>query len=101
MIVTSGNLAASLGRQGKYAEAAEIGREVLVSSTRLLGAEHKETLFSATNLADSLRQCGQKTEAEQLLRETLALSPRALGPAHEHTQRVLQDLRALGLDLAA
>ena len=95
------NLATSLSEQGKDAETPEIQREDHVSTTRLLGAEHEQTLTSATNLAGSLGDCGQKTEAEQLLRETLALSPRALGPAHEHTQRVLQDLRALGLDLAA
>ena len=90
----SANLAASLSQQGKHAEAAEIEREVLVSTTRLLGAEHEETLRLATNLAFSLSQCGQKTEGEQLLHDTLALSRCAIDPAHNHTQNVLQAPRA-------
>ena len=50
----------------------ETEREVLVQKTRLLGAEHKQTLVAACNLGFSLSECGQKTEAEQLLRGTLA-----------------------------
>ena len=84
-------MATSLSAQGKHTEAVEIKREVLVSQTRLLGAEHEKTLMSAHNLGFSLSQCGQKTEAEQLLRDTLALSRRALGPAHHITQSLLQD----------
>ena len=99
-LITAGNFATSLAGQGKYAEAARIEREVLVSTTRLLGAEHEETLISAFNLAISLSQCrrrGHKAEGQQLLRGTLALSLRALGPTHRFTQRVLQNMRALGL----
>ena len=50
-LTMSTNLASSLGRQGKHAEATEIDREVLVLKTRLLGAEHLKTLVSALNLA--------------------------------------------------
>ena len=73
----------------------EMQREDFVSSTRLLGAEHEETLISASNLTLSLLRCGLKTEAKQLFRKTLALSRRALGPTHMGTQRVLRNLRAL------
>ena len=72
-----------------------IEREVLLQKTRLFGAEHEETLDSATNLAFSLSHCGLKTEAEPFLRDTVALSRRALGPNHGLTQRALQKLRAL------
>ena len=89
-------MATTLPTQGKHAEAAEIQREVLFSTTRLLGAEHEHTLMMATNLEASLLQCGLKTEAGQILRETLVLSRRALGPAREGTLRVLQNLRILG-----
>ena len=91
-------------KSGKYAEAAEIHREVFLSATRLLGAEHEEALVTAKNLANSLAGSGQKTEAEQLLRDTLvlprdtlALSRCALGPNHKHTQNLLRNLCALGL----
>ena len=93
-LTTSANLAFSLSEQGKYTEAVEIQREVLVSTTSLLGAEHERTLLSASNLASSLWQCGKKTEVEQLLRETLVLSRRVLGPTHKHTQYVTEFLRA-------
>ena len=40
-------------RQGKHAEAVEIEREVLVSTTSLIGGEHEHTLISAFNLRRS------------------------------------------------
>ena len=46
----AGNLAASLSRQGKYAEAEKIEREVLAVSKRVLGAEHPDTLTTASSL---------------------------------------------------
>ena len=85
-------MAVSLPGQGKHTEAAEIKREVLASTTRLLGADHEHTLATATNLASSLCQYGQKTKAVQILRETLALSQRALGPNHSQAHIVLQNL---------
>ena len=69
---------------------------MFVSTTRLLGAEHEETLTSTANLALSLSDSGQKTEAEQLLRETLALSRHAPGPTRKQTQIVFRKLRVLG-----
>ena len=44
-----GDLAASLVGQGKYADAERINREVLGVQKRVLGAEHPETLRSASN----------------------------------------------------
>ena len=74
----------------------EIEREVLVKKTRLLGAEHEETLISASNLADSLSRCGQNAEGTQRYCEALALSRRALGPAHGLAHQILANMRALG-----
>ena len=96
-LVTPSNLATSLSEQGKYAEALEIEREILVSRTRLLGVEHEDTLASATNLAGSLSRLGRKMAAEKILRKTLALCRRTLGPDHKLTQLVLQYFRVLGL----
>ena len=50
-LATAGNLARSLSRQGKHAEAEEMQREVLVAQTRVLGPEHADTLTTAGDLA--------------------------------------------------
>ena len=76
-LILSGNLAASLLRQGDYAEALEIQHEVIVQQTRLLGAEHESTLTLAVNLVVPLRECGKKTECEQRLRDARWLCPGA------------------------
>ena len=96
-LITSGNLAVSLSEQGKYADAAEIEREVLVQRARLLGAEHEGALISAFNLVGSLPRCGQNMECEQILRGTLALARRAIGPTHELAQEILARVRRIGL----
>jgi prophage DNA circulation protein len=46
--------AVSLSRQGKYAEAELIERDLHGVLMRVLGAEHPNTLATAANLADSL-----------------------------------------------
>ena len=86
-----------LFEQGKHAEAVEIEREVLVHTTRLLSAESKITLTSASNLAILFFKCGQQTEVGKILRDTLALCQRALDAAHEQTPSMLRNLRALDL----
>ena len=58
-LATSGNSAVSKG-QGKYAGVVEIEREVPVSQTRLLGAEHEGTLPLAIYMAVSLSYGGQR-----------------------------------------
>jgi hypothetical protein len=54
----------SLSRQGKYAEAEKMEREVLAERKRVLGAEHPDTLTAAGNLADSLKRQGKYAEAD-------------------------------------
>ena len=71
-LAVSANLAVSLPDQDKHAEVVAIQREVLASTTCLLGAEHEATLILATNLVVSLSHCDQRTEAQQLFLETLA-----------------------------
>ena len=63
-LTASANLVVSLLYQGNCVKAVEIKREVLVQKTRLLGAEHEETLITATNLALLFWQYGQKMECE-------------------------------------
>ena len=72
-LTTANNLASSLSRQGKHAEAEEMRREVLAVRKRVLGAEHPSTLQTAHNLASSLSHQGKHAEAEEVLREVLAV----------------------------
>ena len=46
-LTTASNLAQSLSRQGKHAEAEDMEREVLAVRKRVLGAEHPDTLAAA------------------------------------------------------
>jgi len=73
------NLAASLGRQGKYDEAEKMQREVLAVKQRMLGAEHPDTLMTANNLAASLTRQEKYDDAEKMMREVLAVKQRVLG----------------------
>ncbi len=96
-LMSASNLAASLSRQGKYADAERIEREVLGVQKRVLGAEHPDTLTSACNLATSLSDQGKHVEAELMLHATLSSCQRVLGPAHPNTlknARSLENLRA-------
>jgi hypothetical protein len=81
----AGDLALSLKRKGKYAEAEKMGREVFAVSKRVLGAEHPHTLTAAGNLAASLSRPRKYAEAEKMEREMLAVRKRVLGAEHPHT----------------
>ena len=52
---TAGNLACSLHKQGKHAEAEKMEREVLAAQQQVLGAKHPDTLTTAGNLAKTLK----------------------------------------------
>ena len=67
-------------------------REVHAVQTRVLGAEHADTLTTAGNLAISLNQQGKHAEAEQMQREVLAAQTRVLGPEHDDTLTTADDL---------
>jgi hypothetical protein len=86
-LTSANNLALSLSRQGKHAEAERIQREVLGASVqrRVLGEEHPETLTSAVNLASSLSGQGKHAEAERIKREVLGVERRVLGDEHPST----------------
>ena len=67
-------------------------REVHAVQTRVLGAEHADTLTTAGNLALSLFHQGKYAEAEQMQREVLAAQTRVLGPEHDDTLTTADDL---------
>ena len=52
-LTTASNLAITISKQGKYAEAEQMQREVLAAQERHLGADHPDTVTTAGNLADS------------------------------------------------
>ena len=62
-LTTANNLARSLSRQGKHAEAEEMRREVLAVRKRVQGAEHPDVLTVASNLAIPLSSQGKHAEA--------------------------------------
>jgi hypothetical protein len=79
------NLAQSLKEEGRYAEAERIHREVNGIMTRVLGAEHPETLTSACEIASCLRKQAKHAKAEQINREVHAVQKRLLGAEHHDT----------------
>ena len=50
-------LAWALADMGRYAEACELGKDILARGRRVLGEDHPDTLTSASNLAADLRGC--------------------------------------------
>jgi hypothetical protein len=79
------SLAAALSGQGKDAEAEPVQRELHALRTRLLGAEHADTLMGASQLTSTLSNLGKHAEAEQIIREVLAAERRVLGAEHPDT----------------
>ena len=73
------NLGNARDKDGKYADAERINREVLGVERRVLGEEHPETLTTASNLAQSLSKQGKHAEAERINREVLGARRRVLG----------------------
>ena len=70
------NLGQSLYGDGKYGEAERMFREVHGIRTRVLGAEHPETLTCAGEIALCLMSQGKHAKAEQINHEVHALEKR-------------------------
>ena len=78
-LLAAHNLGECRLRDGDYAEAERIQREVLGVSRLVLGEEHHSPLTSAGNLAASLSLQGKHANAERINREVLAVRRRVLG----------------------
>ena len=87
-------LALARDRDGAYAEAERIHREVLDVQRRVLGDEHRNTLIAASSLASSLSYQGKHVQAERIQRELLGAKRRALGEGHLSTLMSAADLAA-------
>jgi eukaryotic-like serine/threonine-protein kinase len=79
-------------RQGKFAEAEALYREVLTGRRLELGADHVETLRAISNLGQVAEQQGRLTEAEQHFRESLAEHRRVYGEGDRATLNVKSHL---------
>ena len=79
------NLANTLSREKKYADAEQLERETLEAERRVLGPEHPYTAETIDNLAYTLLQEKQYPEAEKMQRESLEIEKKTLGPEHPDT----------------
>ena len=68
------NLADCRVRDGEYAEAERINRQVLGVKRRTMGDEHPDTLLTAGNLAQSLSGQGKHAYEERIEREVLGVA---------------------------
>jgi serine/threonine protein kinase len=78
-------LAWTLAREGRYTDAAKLGRDVLDIQCSVLGPEHPDTLTSMDRLVSVLLGKGEIAAAEELERPTLDARRRVLGPEHRET----------------
>ncbi|MEU6232423.1 tetratricopeptide repeat protein [Kitasatospora sp. NPDC047058] len=80
------------GVEGDWREAADALQQILTEQTRVLGAEHPDTLRGRQFHAHSLGGAGDPAEAARLLGPVLADQLRLLGPDHKDTLRSRQFL---------
>ncbi|MGK5533652.1 caspase, EACC1-associated type [Streptomyces sp. URMC 129] len=80
------------GKNGDWRAASEELRKILDEQTRIMGAEHEDTLRTRQSYAHALGGAGDPVEAAQSLRHLLTLHLRLLGPEHEDTLRTRQFL---------
>ena len=79
------NVAATLGRLGRYQEALELDREVYELLSTHLGRRNLSTLRVANNLAMSLMDTDQDDEALALMNEVVELGRETFGRNHPLT----------------
>jgi tetratricopeptide (TPR) repeat protein len=78
-------LASGSTDQGRYIEAENILRKVVEVRTRILGADHPDTLRSRQNLAVALWRRGRYAEAEADFHEIIEREQKVFGPEHPDT----------------
>ncbi len=81
------NLAATLGAQGKYAEAEAMHRRALAIQLESLGAGHPDTTSSYYNLAWSLDRQGKHDDALRTWSAAAASYEQARGGARKGSMR--------------
>jgi hypothetical protein len=92
------NLSNCLADARNLAEAESLQRSTMAVLTRVLGAEHPDTLICHANLAITLRDAGRSDEAEQMAASVLVRLEQVLGKGHpdisqlQAGQRINRDL---------
>jgi tRNA A-37 threonylcarbamoyl transferase component Bud32/tetratricopeptide (TPR) repeat protein len=86
------NAGLGLGRLGRWAEAAQLLREVAAERTRLLGPDHPDTLASRYEAAFALSRTGRAADALREYKQVAAARIRALGPDHPDTLAARQEM---------
>lgn len=77
---------------GRYAEAEDLGMQVMKVQRRLLGSEHLDTLLSMNQMVLIYINAGRWQDAEVLAVELLAVRRRLLGEDHLHTLTSMANL---------
>ena len=75
---------ATYGKQGRWKEAEELDVQVMETKTRVLGAEHPDTLTSMNNLAFTWKGQGRVAEDIKLMEKCVQLQALVLGADHPH-----------------
>ena len=79
-LVAGCNLAGMRRAQGKLAEAAALGEEVLAAARRVQGNEHPDTLNAGNDLALTYRDQGEHAQAVALQQEVYVVTKRVREP---------------------
>ncbi|WP_228995249.1 serine/threonine-protein kinase [Streptomyces sp. DH8] len=74
-----------LGRLGRWAEAAEVHREVAAERLRLLGPDHPDTLATRYEVAYTLGRLGRWAEALEIYQDVARARAAVLGADHPDT----------------
>jgi hypothetical protein len=89
------NLAEVHRLAGRVEQAIEQGKALVADRTRVLGADHPDTLVSANNLSVcllALRTAEGRTQAIEVLEPAVARSGKILGEDHPYTLRMKNNL---------
>ena len=79
------NLASTFWNQGRWKAAEELFVQVMETSSKVLGAEHPDTLTSMANLASTFGNQGSMEAAEELFVQVMATRKKKLGADHPDT----------------
>jgi hypothetical protein len=88
------NLASMYRNQGRWEEAEELQAKDFGTCTRVLGAEHPDTLVSMNNLAFIWKDIGCHGDALGLLQTCFGLQQQVLGEGHPSTVSTLSAVEA-------
>jgi tetratricopeptide (TPR) repeat protein len=93
LLPTRNNLASTLMRAGRLAEAEREFAIVVREAEQKLGKQHPYSLIFAGNYGDCLRRGGKLKEARAVLERALAAITTAMGASHPRTAGVRKRLR--------